>query len=261
MPICLKGEVIQMTKHEVCDIAYSVMGVVFDIHRELGVLFDEIVYKKALMKRVNQSQSEVEIEVSLHDFTKSFYIDMIASKGAIFELKAVDSLNASHEGQLLNYLLLTDMNHGKLVNMRPGSVEHKFVNNALPRARRICFTVEDSAWRSTPGFGMAEKTLVEEMVRDWGTALSRSLYEEAIVHFLGGPETVFGWTQVTLDGVLIARQPMLLCACGIGLKITAFNDNMTGYYNNLKKCLHKTNLQAIQWINIGLDKVQYVTII
>lgn len=261
MPIDVKGKVLRLSQQEFAEIVYYTMGKIFDIHREFGYLFDAIVYKKVLADRLGNAQSEVEIEVTWRDFAKSYFMDVVVSQGAVFELKAVESLNGSHERQLLHYLLLSDIQHGKLVNIRPGRVEHKFVNTALTHAKRVQFQTESSAWAPTPGFGMAEKSLVEEMVRDWGTALSRSLYEEAIVHFLGGPETVFGWTSVKRDGTVIAQQSVSLCAPGTALKVTTFNDDTETFINVLEHYVHHTDLQALQWINIGLKTIRFTTII
>lgn len=260
MPIHIKGTVLRLSQQEFGEIVYHTMGEIFDIHREFGYLFDETVYKKVLADRLNDAQSEVEIEVTWRDFSKSYFMDVVVSQGAVFELKAVEALKGSHERQLLHYLLLSDIQHGKLVNIRPGRVEHKFVNTALTYAKRVQFQTESSAWVPTPGFGMAEKSLVEEMVRDWGTALNRSLYEEAIVHFLGGPEAVFGCTSVKRDGTAIAQQSVLLCAPETALKVTTFNDDTEAFLNVLERYVQHTDLQALQWINIGLKTIRFTTV-
>jgi hypothetical protein len=64
--------------------------------------------------------------------------------GAIFELKAVEALTDRHRGQLLNYLFLADLPHGKLVNLQPQRVEHEFVNAPIRSHERRDFTVIDA---------------------------------------------------------------------------------------------------------------------
>ena len=51
-----------------------------------------------------------------------------------------------HRAQLLNYLLLTDTQHGKLVNLRRERIQHEFVNTTLTRADRNTFSVNDRDW-------------------------------------------------------------------------------------------------------------------
>ena len=71
------------------------------------------------------------------DFCKTYYLDLLVQRGAVFELKAVESLSERHRRQLLQYLFLIDLPHGKLVNLRSGRVQQEFVNNTLKRACRL----------------------------------------------------------------------------------------------------------------------------
>ncbi len=56
-------------------------------------------------------------------------------------------LTPRHRGQLLNYLILADAAHGKLINFRTDRVQHEFVNNNLSHAaeRTSVFIIETSA--------------------------------------------------------------------------------------------------------------------
>ncbi len=162
--------------------------------------------------------------------------------------------------RLSDYLLLAGLRHGKLVNLRPPEVEHEFVNASLTKAARTCFEVIDSRWRPSPGFGVDHKILVEEMVRDWGAGLSRSLYEEGVIHFCGGLIDVITPVEVRLDGTTIGRQDMALCDQCTILKITTFDRMKEAYRRELERFLVCTELTAVQWINISLNSLSFDTI-
>lgn len=236
------------------------MAELFSLHNQLGCLCDEKVYKNALAARLDHVQTEVAIDVIFRDFHKTYFMDVLASKGAVFELKAVDALHPRHRAQLLNYLLLSDLRHGKLVNLRPGQIEHEFVNSSQSHSERIQFVVDDSGWTATKGFGAAEKHLVEQILRDWGTGLERSLYEEVLVHFLSTPENVPNKVAISLDGERIAEQNIALCAPDTAFKVTTFENNADNYRKNLNQFLEHTELRATHWINISRNQLTFKTL-
>ncbi len=261
MPTEVRGEIRNLSQREFARVAYDVMSEVFAVHRELGRLFDERVYRAALVERMQDVRSEVRIDVSFRGFRKSYFMDILASPGAVFELKAVRTITDGHRGQLLNYLLLTGLQHGKLANLRTERVQHEFVNAALTHAERTEFAVDDSQWRATPGFRSEQKTFVVEMLKDWGTCLSRALYEEAVVHSLGGAERVFSDVGVCVAQTRLAKQTVALCADRTAFRLTTFEDTSTdGYRKALIQFLNCTELDAIQWINISRNELTFETL-
>ena len=185
MPVAVDTPLTILSQAAFAEVSYSFMAEIFSLHRELGRLFDEKVYKNAVASRLDDIQTEVEIRVVFRDFQKSYFMDILASSGAVFELKTVDTLLQRHRSQLLNYLLLTGLKHGKLVNLRPEKVEHEFINAKQTLQERCSFSIHNSGFHSSNGFGSAEQALIIELIRDSGTGLERSLYEEAILHFIG----------------------------------------------------------------------------
>lgn len=260
MSVSVATKLIRLSQQEFAEVAYGVMAEVFTLHRELGRLFNEKVYKNALLARIENIQSEVAINVSFRDFRKLYFMDVVASGGAVFELKAVKALHGRHRGQLLNYLLLAELEHGKLVNLRPERVEHEFVNATQTHAERIKFEIDDSMWQATAGFGSAEKSLLEELLCDWGTGLERVLYEEAFIHFCGGAEQVFGEIDVILDQASLARQTVALCAPRIAFRFTTFENDANAYRKDLIRFLNRTELDAIHWINISRNRLAFETL-
>lgn len=78
------------------------------------------------------------------------------------------ALAASHRAQLLNYLLLCDVEHGKLINVRSEEVVPEFVNTLLKLDDRIGFEVCLARWQALPGAERLPEVLVP-LLRELGT--------------------------------------------------------------------------------------------
>ena len=94
----------------------------YEIHCYLGVGFLEKVYENALLNRLKKKGLTVEVQSPLKVYDEDgtsigdYFADMIVNECVIVELKACYDLQKIHEAQLLNYLKVTGMSHGLLVN-------------------------------------------------------------------------------------------------------------------------------------------------
>ncbi|MBI3462881.1 MAG: GxxExxY protein [Planctomycetes bacterium] len=183
MPIVVDAEVRRLDQQEFGAVAYDVMECIFQVHREIGRFFDEAVYRDAIAARVAEARKEVRITVQFDGFFKEYLVDLLVQGGAVFELKTVESLSSRHQAQLINYLLLMGVNHGKLVNLRTERVQHRFVNTSLSFVDRVEFTVDASQWSPVEACHQALLSWLEGAVREWGTGLERRLYEQAVIPF------------------------------------------------------------------------------
>ena len=120
-----------------CDVfykneCYNIYGCIYSVNRKLGSGFLESVYQEALeieLKRANIpfiSQQELEIFYDGIPLTQKFIADIVCYSQIIIELKAVSKINDQHKAQLLNYLSITNMKLGLLVNF-----------NSFPKAEII----------------------------------------------------------------------------------------------------------------------------
>ncbi len=259
MPICAGVELRRMEDEEFKQCAYEVMSHVFEAQEELGRLFHESIYQHELAFRIESARREVPVEVRFEDFCKTYYLDLLVRGGAVFELKAVDSLTERHRRQLLQYLFLVDMPHGKLVNLRPERVQHEFVNNTLSRANRTSFDIDDDGW-----CGLEPAPLKEAMIavlRDWGTGLDIGLYEEVVAHLCGQPSDREETAEIRIDERSVGNQPVRLAAPYVALRITALPPKRQDEYEtHLRRFLDCSNLHTIQWINITRQLVRFKTI-
>jgi GxxExxY protein len=221
------------------------MRVIFAVREELGRFFDEKIYKRELALRFPGVQLEVPIEVSHRSFTKLYYLDVLVDDGAVFEFKTVEALTPRHEAQLLHYLLLAELPHGKLVNLRPETIEQRFVNATLRLKDRVRFEIEQGG-RDAQVEGAARfQDVLVALLQDWGTGLELPLYDEALVHFLGGETAVMRDVDVRL------------AADGVAFRLTGLEKDLEAFEAHALRLLEHTSLEAILWANVGRRRVTF----
>ncbi|MEK7307576.1 MAG: GxxExxY protein, partial [Nitrospirota bacterium] len=93
----------------------------YNVHDELGSGFLESVYEKALMIELEsiglKANNQKNLNVSYKNHAVGeFKADLIVDDKIIIEIKAVTSMTAQHEAQLINYLKATGIKVGLLVN-------------------------------------------------------------------------------------------------------------------------------------------------
>ncbi|MBR1929153.1 MAG: GxxExxY protein [Paludibacteraceae bacterium] len=107
---------------------YKIIGAAMEVHKELGCGFSEYVYQEALMKEFEIQHLPFEKEkifvVSYKGqiLDKEFRTDFICYNKIVVELKAVDSLVNEHYSQVLNYLKVTGLKLGLLINFGEASL-------------------------------------------------------------------------------------------------------------------------------------------
>src|SRR5258708_3812544 len=160
MPVSIPVPIRRISQAEFSDISFQVMRHIFAIHNDIGRFFDEKIYKRELAYRMPGVRLGTPIDVSFDSFQKRYFIDVLVGQGAAFEFKAVDAISGRHRAQLLNYLLLCGLAHGKLINVRPSDVQHEFVNTHWRQADRIDFEVQTIDWNSAlPGAARLQDVL------------------------------------------------------------------------------------------------------
>ncbi len=256
MPISTSFPVRRLSQDEFGKVAYEVVGHAFDVHDALGKKFHESVYKGTLQQIIgSRAVTEFAITLSHGSFVKDLYVDLLVDAGCPFELKSVTKLSDTHVSQLIQYLMLLDLRHGKLVNFGAENVEHQFVNCHESTQHRQQFNVDCDNWSVSRETTFFEQTVVA-LVKDWGTGLSRSLYEEACVHFFGGKECCERLVATFWNGIRTGRQPVKMIEEGIAFEITCKRNDLTTYASHLHKLLNNSDLKSILWANIVSGSVQ-----
>ena len=100
----------------------KILRCAFETYNTLKSGYLESVYEAALEYELLQAGFSVSRQVRIPVFykgvemKKDFYADMIVNGRIILELKAVSSLNAAHERQLVSYMKSTGIREGMLLN-------------------------------------------------------------------------------------------------------------------------------------------------
>ncbi|WP_168442747.1 GxxExxY protein [Pontiella desulfatans] len=241
-----------------------VTGMAFDIHNEFGRFCDENIYQAELMERCIsagiEGHSEVEIRVSYDTFHKSYFIDLLLSNSIVYELKTAKTLNGEHRKQILNYLLLANLAHGALINFRPASVAHEFASTRLTMEQRLDYTLVDDGWKKLDGDSEKLRTIMSNLLQDWGAFLDSNLYTEAITHFLGGEEQVVQAIPVSKGNRVLGKQNVHLLNPATAFIVSATTKNPGYYQNHIQRFLDHTDIKAIQWINLNHAKIEFRTL-
>lgn len=121
---------------ELNELTRTVLGAAFQVHTVLGPGLLESVYAAALVYELRKRGMLVATEVSIPvlydgvDLGLSFRADLIVESRVILELKSVQALSPIHSKQLLNYLKLTGLPVGLLLNFNTISLRDQIVRIA-----------------------------------------------------------------------------------------------------------------------------------
>ena len=111
--------------------AFAIIGCCMEVHKELGKGFSEIVYKDALelefkMKNIEyEREKEYDIRYKGQTLQRKYIADFVVMNKIILEAKAIETLTSSHLKQTLNYLAVSKLHLGLLVNFGEDSLKYK----------------------------------------------------------------------------------------------------------------------------------------
>jgi len=117
------------------DESYQIIGACMAVHRELGCGFLEAVYQEALEEEFKIRKipyvREVKLDISYKGklLNKKYQADFVCYGLIILELKALVQLTSAHKSQLINYLKVSKLELGLLVNFGSKALESKRVIN------------------------------------------------------------------------------------------------------------------------------------
>lgn len=120
----------------------KVIGIFFKVYNELGYGFIESVYHKSMIVALNSEAiktcSPVKIPVWFRGHkVGDFEGDILVENAVLLELKAVRTLDSSHQAQILNYLRATDIEVGLLLNFGTKPEFKRLIFDNQRKARSI----------------------------------------------------------------------------------------------------------------------------
>lgn len=264
MPIIPKHPVEKSTEQEFHKLDYEIMGMAFDVHNQLGRFYDEKIYQNKLLDafRQNGIEAETEFEVKLEHkgFSKSFFIDLLVNRRSLYELKTIKAIQEPQRIQTLDYLFMTDTNHGKIINFRPPSVEHEFVSTSLNHQTRRTFKICDEGWKEHSEKAARVQQLLTDLLMDWGAFLNTTTYQEAICYFIGDGKDIVQPIEIRSGNSLLGHQKSPLLSPSETFCLTSVTKDISTYQMHLLRFLSHTQLRFLYWINFNRSEVQFMTL-
>ncbi|MGH7977130.1 MAG: GxxExxY protein [Limisphaerales bacterium] len=123
------------------DLTGKIIGAAMEVHGELGCGFLEAIYQEAFehelkLKRMEFARQKLHRiaykDIILHH---PYIPDLIVEKKVVVDLKAIREIGAIEEAQMINYLKITSLQVGLIVNFGGRSLEWKRL--ALTKAPAI----------------------------------------------------------------------------------------------------------------------------
>jgi GxxExxY protein len=113
------------------DLTYKLIGISMEVHRILGYGFAENVYKDAIEDELNRNNIPYEREVKYEVEYKGkilphyYYADFVINNEVIIEVKAQVGVHEECIPQVINYLAISKIPVGLIVNFGEGSLKYK----------------------------------------------------------------------------------------------------------------------------------------
>jgi GxxExxY protein len=264
MPIECEIEIEAVDQDEFHQLDKSVMRHAFDIHNSMGRFCDERIYQNELATRCQssgfESAREVEIRLTHGSFSKSYFADLLINRSVIYELKAAETLAPAHENQLINYLLLTDTRHGKILNLRSPSVQSRFVSTTMTRQDRMKYRLNATAWANNNIAANDLRNHLLGIIEDWGVCLDLNAYREALLHVTSGPDSGLLPVAIHSPDRIIGFQKMCLLTPDTAWHLTALKSSRAPHEKHVLRLLSHTRLKRLHWINLNQNEIHFRTI-
>jgi GxxExxY protein len=211
-----------LSREEFLKLDYQIMRHAFACHNNLGRLCDEKIYQADMKERLERIglgpiATEVPVTIRWKEFSKTYYLDLVGQKAAIYELKAAAAITGQHKTQLLNYLLILGLSVGKLLNFGAPSLQWHFASTRLTPEKRREIETDARGWQELSERCGRFRLAVEDLLTTWGEFLDLALYEEALIWLLGGDQMVIQSMPLSRESVRLGRPKVQLARLGYRL--------------------------------------------
>ena len=112
---------------------YKIIGICMEVHNQLGKGFNEVVYSDALEIEFTENnikyskEQKYNISYKGNILPHKYRADYIINDTIVLEIKAIQCLTSSHVKQTLNYLAVSKLKLGLLINFGEDSLKYKRV--------------------------------------------------------------------------------------------------------------------------------------
>jgi len=111
-----------ITKREVTQLSFDIVGCAIKVHKSLGPGLLESVYEKCLKHELVRNGYKVDSQIKVPIYYEGIEIeaelrlDLLVEDTVIVEIKAIENILPVHEAQLLTYMKLLEKPQGLLIN-------------------------------------------------------------------------------------------------------------------------------------------------
>lgn len=128
---------INLTKKEVTQLSYAIVGYAIKVHKKLGPFLLESVYEECLKYELEKNgydvkqQLIIKIDYDELELESQLRLDLLVNDFVVVELKTVDKFHPIHEAKILTYMNLLKRPQGLLINFNTTNITkstNPFVN-------------------------------------------------------------------------------------------------------------------------------------
>lgn len=110
------------------DLVFRIVGCAFDVVKEVGHGLHEKPYENALVLAFQDAGISVQQQVAFPILFKARQVgeyvpDLIADGAVIIDTKVIDRITDRERGQMLNYLRITGLRVGPIINFKRSKLE------------------------------------------------------------------------------------------------------------------------------------------
>lgn len=117
-----------MTKKEITQLSYEIVGCAIKVHKKLGPGLLESIYEECLkyelLKNGFDVKQQVPIKIEYDDLIleKEYRFDLLVNDCIVVELKTVDKFEPIHEAIILTYMNILEIPQGLLINFKTTNI-------------------------------------------------------------------------------------------------------------------------------------------
>ena len=117
------------------DLTYKIIGCAMQVHKTMGVGFQELIYQRCLAIELDKAALDFERELECPVYYGDIHVgtrraDFVIEHQVVVELKALVALENVHLAQAKNYVVAFNFNKGLLINFGSQSLQYKLLFNS-----------------------------------------------------------------------------------------------------------------------------------
>ncbi|HKL20923.1 MAG TPA: GxxExxY protein [Tichowtungia sp.] len=110
------------------ELVYTIVGCSMEVHNEIGYGLREKTYERSLcrefkLRNIWFDQQAVYPVLYKGEKVDEYIPDLVVRERVVIDAKTVDAINDDHRGQVLNYLKITGLKVGLIINFKNPKLE------------------------------------------------------------------------------------------------------------------------------------------